>query len=148
MENPELLSLIALAKSKNQKSQTKLINLFWVDVFSFVIMNIPKDIKSTLTKANTDLNHIDYVIFHQANDFMNNHITKKLKLPKEKVPSTIAKFGNTSSVSVPLTIVSELQNVLPKDTKTLLLSSFGVGMSWSTSILQFVDCKISNIIEV
>ena len=40
MENPELLSLIALAKSKNQKSQTKLINLFWVDVFSFVMKKV------------------------------------------------------------------------------------------------------------
>ncbi len=40
MENPELLSLIALAKNKNQKSQTKLINLFWVDVFSFVMKKV------------------------------------------------------------------------------------------------------------
>ena len=118
------------------------------DVFSFVLMNIPKDIKHTIAKAHTDLDHIDYVVFHQANDFMNNHISKKLKLPKEKVPSTIAKYGNTSSVSVPLTIVSELKDVLPKDKKTILLSSFGVGMSWSTSILQFVDCNISDIIEI
>lgn len=40
MNQTELLSLIALAKSKNQKSQTKLINLFWVDVFSFVMKKV------------------------------------------------------------------------------------------------------------
>lgn len=117
------------------------------DVFSFVLMNIPKDIKQTLTAAQTDLEHIDYVIFHQANDFMNNHIAKKLKLSPAKVPSTIAKYGNTSSVSVPLTIISELQDKL-QNKKTLLLSAFGVGMSWSTGIVDFVDCKISNIVEV
>ena len=37
MEKPELLSLITLAKEKNQKAQTKLINLFWTDVFSFIL---------------------------------------------------------------------------------------------------------------
>lgn len=118
------------------------------DVFSFVLLNIPKDIKHTLAKANTDLDHIDYVVFHQANDFMNNHIAKKLKLPHEKVPSTIAKYGNTSSASVPLTIVSELKDALPNNKSTLLLSSFGVGMSWSTGIIDMVDCNISEIIEL
>ena len=40
MDNAELLSLIALARNRNQKSQTKLINLFWVDVFSFVMKKV------------------------------------------------------------------------------------------------------------
>ena len=117
------------------------------DVFSFVLSHIPKDIKRTLAQASVDVEQLDYVIFHQANDFMNNHIAKKLKLPAEKVPSTIAKYGNTSSVSVPLTIVSELKDKLAGN-KTLLLSAFGVGMSWSTAIVPFVNCKVSDIVEV
>ena len=117
------------------------------DVFSFVLMNIPKDIKRSLSSANLTTEDIDYFIFHQANDFMNNHIAKKLKLPKEKVPSTIAKYGNTSSVSVPLTIVSELKYKL-QGNKTLLLSAFGVGMSWSTGIVSFNNCKVSDIVEI
>lgn len=40
MNKTELLSLISLAKKKNQKSQTKLINLYWVDVFSFVMKKV------------------------------------------------------------------------------------------------------------
>lgn len=117
------------------------------DVFSFVLAHIPKDIKNTMAQANVTKEEIDYFVFHQANDFMNKYIIKKLKLPIEKVPSTIAKYGNTSSVSVPLTIVSELNKEM-NGKKTLLLSSFGVGMSWSTAIVPFVDCKISDIVEV
>ena len=64
-----------------------------------------------------------------------------------KIPSTIAKYGNTSSVSVPLTIVSELRGKLDGD-KKLLLSAFGVGMTWATAIVDFCDCKISDIVEV
>ena len=40
MEKPELLQLIFLAKEKNQKAQTKLINLFWTDVFSFIMKKV------------------------------------------------------------------------------------------------------------
>ena len=80
-------------------------------------------------------------------NFINSYIAKKMKLNTEKIPSTIAKFGNTSSVSVPLTIVSELQGKLDGE-KELLLTAFGVGMTWATAIIPFVDCKISNIVEV
>ena len=117
------------------------------DVFSFVLANIPKDIKHTLEKSCIDKDKIDYFVFHQANDFMNKYIIKKLKLPLDKVPSTIAKYGNTSSVSVPLTILSELKDNL-NGNNLLLLSSFGVGMSWSTAIVSFVDCSISEIVEI
>lgn len=40
MEKPGLLALIDLAKNKNQKAQTKLINEFWGDVFSFVMNKV------------------------------------------------------------------------------------------------------------
>lgn len=70
-----------------------------------------------------------------------------MKLNVDKMPMTIAKYGNTSSVSIPLTIVSELKNKLDGH-KELLLSAFGVGMTWATGIVPFVDCKISEIVEV
>lgn len=117
------------------------------DVFNFVIREIPKNIKRTLEYAEKKTVDIDYFIFHQANNFINSYIAKKMKLETEKIPSTIAKFGNTSSVSVPLTIVSELKDNLEGE-KTLLLSAFGVGMTWATGIVPFVDTKISELVEV
>lgn len=117
------------------------------DVFNFVIREIPRDIKNTLAFTEKAVDDFDYVVFHQANNFINSYIMKKMKLDANKIPSTIAKFGNTSSVSVPLTIVSELQGKLDGN-KELLLSAFGVGMTWATGIVPFVDCKISDIVEV
>ena len=117
------------------------------DVFNFVIREIPRDIKKTLEFSGVDKDTIDYIVFHQANNFINSYITKKMKLDTDKIPHTIEKFGNTSSVSVPLTIVSELKDKL-EGNKTLLLSAFGVGMCWATGIVPFVDCKVSEIVEV
>lgn len=117
------------------------------DVFNFVIREIPRDIKRTLEYAGMNTGQVDYIVFHQANNFINSYIAKKMKLDVAKIPSTIAKYGNTSSVSVPLTIVDQLQGKL-EGNKTLLLSAFGVGMTWATAIVPFVDCKISDIVEV
>lgn len=117
------------------------------DVFTFVNREVPRDIKNTLNYADRDMDSFDFIIFHQANNFINSHIAKKLKLDLNKIPSTIEKYGNTSSVSVPLTIVSELKNKMEGE-KNLLLSAFGVGMTWATAIVPFVDLKISDIVEV
>lgn len=117
------------------------------DVFNFVIREIPRDIKKTLEAAGQTVDQLDYIVFHQANNFINSFIAKKMKLDVAKIPHTIEKYGNTSSVSVPLTIVSELKGKLDGP-KTLLLSAFGVGMTWATGIVPFVDTKISDIVEV
>lgn len=117
------------------------------DVFNFVIREIPRDLKKTLAESGKTVEDLDYIVFHQANNFINSYLAKKMKLDLEKIPHTIEKFGNTSSVSVPLTIVSELRGKM-EGQKTLMLSAFGVGMTWASAIASFVDTKISEIVEV
>lgn len=117
------------------------------DVFNFVIIEVPKDIKRLMEATGQDIQQMDYYVFHQANAFINNYVAKKMKLDKTKIPWTIQKYGNTSSVSVPLTIISELKDQMV-GRKNLLMSAFGVGMAWATATIPFVDCKISDIVEI
>ena len=117
------------------------------DVFNFVIREVPKDFKRIIEYSNTDVSSIDHFVFHQANKYINGFIAKKLKLPPEKIPSTIEKFGNTSSVSIPITIVSELKDKLSGHSR-LMLSGFGVGLSWGTVILDVEDCYVGDIVEI
>ena len=117
------------------------------DVFSFVIREVPRDFLRLLEYSGSDISSIDYFIFHQANSYINGFLAKKLKLPEDKIPTTIEKYGNTSSVSIPLTIVSELKNKLSTH-KRLLLSGFGVGLTWGTAVLDVEDCYIGEIVEV
>lgn len=115
------------------------------EVFNFVIKEVPTDIKKLIAICGTPLSDIDYFIFHQANMFINSHLSKKLKLDSSQVPSTVGKFGNTSSVSVPLTIVSELHHKI--ENRKVLMSAFGVGMTWATCIINTGLCQISQIVE-
>jgi 3-oxoacyl-[acyl-carrier-protein] synthase III len=117
------------------------------DVFNFVIREVPKDFNRLLEFSGTDVNTVDYFIFHQANSYINGFLARKLRLPEEKVPSTIEKFGNTSSVSIPLTIISELKNKIANH-KKLLLSGFGVGLTWGTALIEVEECHIGEIVDV
>ncbi len=117
------------------------------DVFNFVIREIPKDIKRIYTFSETEKEQMDYYVFHQANSYINGYLLKKLKLDPQKVPMSIEKFGNTSSVSIPLTIATQLKEAL-SGRKKLLLCGFGVGLSWATAVLDTVDCKVSELVEV
>lgn len=117
------------------------------DVFNFVITEIPKDIKRLLANSGNSIADCDYCVFHQANNFINHYLAKKLHIEADKIPSTVEKYGNTSSVSVPLTIADQLKGKMNGD-KKLLLSAFGVGMTWASAIVPFHDLKISDIVEV
>lgn len=117
-----------------------------MDVFNFAISKVPRNIKALLQDADKTIDDVDYLVFHQANRFMMDFFVKKLKISPDKVPYCIHKYGNTSSASVPLTIVSELGGKLAAD-NTLVLSAFGAGLSWGSALLSVRDCKLSPVIE-
>ena len=117
-----------------------------MDVFNFAISKVPKSIKQLLKETDKTIEDVDYLIFHQANLFMMDFFVKKLKIDPACVPYCIKKYGNTSSTSVPLTIVSELVGKLD-GSHTVVLSAFGAGLSWGSALMQMQDCKVSPVIE-
>jgi len=116
-------------------------------VFDFTITKVPKDIKHIIESAGMSVEDIPYFVFHQANLFIIKHISKKLKIPFEKVPLSLSKFGNLSSASLPLTIVSEMRGDFPQSTP-VLLTAFGVGLSWASAIVDLKDVRIGKLLEV
>jgi 3-oxoacyl-[acyl-carrier-protein] synthase-3 len=117
-----------------------------MDVFNFAIRVVPKGVKEMLKVVDKDIDYIDQLVFHQSNRFMTDFFVKKLKVDSSKVPYCIDRFGNTSSASVPLTIVSELKDKLCDETK-VVMCGFGAGLSWGTALVPFKNCRVSNLIE-
>lgn len=117
-----------------------------MDVFNFAMSVVPKGVKEMVATTNSSLDDIDYLVFHQANRFMTDFFVKRLKFDPNKVPYCIDRYGNTSSTSVPLTIVSELKDRL-KDGDRVVMCGFGAGLSWGTARVVFRDCHISPIVE-
>ncbi|HLW31899.1 MAG TPA: ketoacyl-ACP synthase III [Aequorivita sp.] len=124
------------------------LSLNGLDVFNFSIKEVPNSLKEFLEKIDKTPDNYDYFVMHQANKLMNETIRKKMKFPVENVPYSISKFGNTSSASIPLTIVSELAKSLENSEKQLLLAGFGVGLSWGAVSLSLKNIVCPEIIEL
>lgn len=119
-----------------------------MDVFSFGITTAPKSVKKLAEHYGFNYLDADYVIFHQANMKMNNQIVKKLKLDPEKVPSCMYHFGNTSSASIPLTIVGELRGKFENKPTKFICCGFGVGLSWGTVMLETNNIVVPEVVNV
>lgn len=117
-----------------------------MEVFNFAMSVVPKSVKEIAKVTETTLDDIDWLVFHQANKFMTDFFAKRLKFDMNKVPYCIQKYGNTSSTSVPLTIVSELHDKV-KDGDRVVMCGFGAGLSWGTARVVFNKCKISPVID-
>jgi 3-oxoacyl-[acyl-carrier-protein] synthase III len=115
-----------------------------MEVFNFVMMNVPKDIKNLLAFAGKELTDLDLIIFHQANKFMTDYFIKRLKFDPGKVPYSLDRFGNTSSASIPLTIVTEARERLRNK---VVISGFGAGLSWGSALLDISGSEILPLIE-
>ena len=119
-----------------------------MDVFAFGISTAPKSVKKLAEHFGFDYLDYDYFIFHQANMKMNNMIVKKLKLAPEKVPSCMRFFGNTSSASIPLTIVTQLKGKIERSHTKFICCGFGVGLSWGTVAFETDDIVVSDLVEI
>ena len=119
-----------------------------LDVFSFSVKEVPKSILSFFETFSVSENQFDYFLMHQANKLMNETIRKKVKIEANKTPYSLKEYGNTSSASIPLTIVTELQSQVKSKSLNLLLTGFGVGLSWGVSSLPLANIACPDLIEV
>lgn len=117
-------------------------------VLNFSTQRIPPAIRDLCEYSKVSLDQVDYVLLHQANKMINETIRKKLQQPPEKFPSTLYDFGNTSSASIPLTMTARLDSRLAEAPATLLLSGFGIGLSWGSCIMQTDNVSMLPLIEV
>lgn len=117
-------------------------------VFTFGITRAPQSVNALLTFAGVPKESIDYFIFHQANKMMNDKIIKKLKIEVEKAPYSLNTYGNTSSASIPLTIVSQLKDVVSKGQHKILACGFGVGLSWGSALFDLNNIACTEVVEL
>lgn len=119
-----------------------------MDVFAFGITTAPKSIKKLVAEYQLNADNIEYYVFHQANRKMNETIRKKLKLTEEQVPYSMTHFGNTSSASIPITIVTQLADKVVGQKTEYIGCGFGVGLSWGTVHFTTNNPVISKLVEL
>lgn len=121
-----------------------------MDIFAFAQSRVPKNIRALFEKYEIAPASPDIFAFHQANLALNERIRKKLDLPPEKVPYSLRNFGNTSSASIPLTLVSECRASLNGGgaTRKILACGFGVGLSLGSAFFETNAISVPALLEL
>lgn len=117
------------------------------DVFSFTISDVPRTIKQFLTETETTIDDYDCLAFHQANQFIQKMLVKKLKTAPEKMPLCLDRYGNPSVPAIPMVMCDRYGNDQTKCDLRFLMCGFGVGLSWGVCSAVVNTNDILPIIE-
>ena len=129
-------SLVNVDKSGNERTAEN-IHMDGMGIFAFVNSKVPLQIRTILKQNNLDIDDINLFIFHQASKLALESLTKILKIDKTKVFTNISSVGNTVSASIPIALKDAMYEGKINEGDKVLCSGFGVGLSWSTCIIQY-----------
>ena len=118
-----------------------------IAVFNFTISEVPKMVKEFMVQQSTTSHDYDCFVPHQANLYILKQIAKKIDFPLSKMLVSIDKYGNTSSASIPLTLVNEYGEQEDGRQINALMCGFGVGLSWGIVAAKIEPREILPIIH-
>ncbi len=104
-------------------------------VFNFVMTEVPSSINRALERNNLTLDDIDSFALHQGSLYMLLQLAKAARIPSEKLLINLAAYGNTVSSSIPLLLEEKMDDPDGLRGKRVLISGFGVGLSWGSLVL-------------
>lgn len=107
------------------------------EVFKFAVKKVPAIVEELLDKTGTSREEIDHYVLHQANIRILEGAARRLKIPMEKIPVNIDRYGNTSAASIPLLLDEMRRDGRLKAGDKLVLAGFGAGLTWGAALLEW-----------
>ena len=126
--------------SNNPKldKNTRYIKMHGRKIYEFALNNVPTAMKACLDNSGFDIKDVKKVLIHQANEKMDEAIVKrfyrlyKTPMPKNIMPMSISKLGNSSVATIPtlfdLIKNNKLENHTLNKGDVIIFASVGGGM--------------------
>ncbi len=105
-------------------------------VFKFAVDIIPRCMEGVLTRAGITLEQVDWVVMHQANERIIDHVVRKMGIPPEKVFKNIARYGNMSSACIPIALNDLWEAGQLHPGMRVLCVGFGGGLTWGGCLIE------------
>ena len=96
-----------------------------------------KQITEVLEASGFTAEDVALVIPHQANQRITDMVTRRMKLPPEKVFSNIERYGNTTAASIPLALSEAVRAGKLKRGDLLVTVAFGSGFTWGANLIRW-----------
>lgn len=113
------------------------IHMDGLGVWAFINSAVPPHIHSFLARESLTLDDIDVFIPHQASKLTLDSLAKALELPPEKMYVDMGEIGNLVSASIPVALRGALDGGRIGTGSRVLLSGFGVGLSYGSVLLEY-----------
>jgi len=107
------------------------------EIFNFTLEAVPQSIRNVLAAAQTSMDQVDLCVLHQANQYMLEHLRRKLGVSEDKFLISMKHCGNTVSSTIPIALKNASDAGRLRSGQQLLLSGFGVGYSWASALVQW-----------
>ena len=107
------------------------------EVFRHAVVNLAAVVDEALEANGLERDDITWIVPHQANKRILDSTAKKLKLPPERVVTTVDRHANTSAASIPLALDEAVRDGRVKRGDLLLLEAMGGGLTWGSSLVRW-----------
>jgi 3-oxoacyl-[acyl-carrier-protein] synthase-3 len=104
-------------------------------LFRLAVKKMDEEVSFLLKENSISLEEIDLFVFHQANLRILEAVIKKQGIPKEKHHTTIWKYGNTSSASLPIALDDAVACGRIKRGDRVALFAFGGGFTYGSALI-------------
>lgn len=120
---------------KTKKNPDEFLYMAGQDVFRFAVGTVESEMSKALELLDMKPEDIDYYVLHQANKRIINAARNKVKQPEEKFPVNVHRYGNMSSVTIPLLLLEMLEEGKLKTGHTLFMAAFGAGLTFGSCVM-------------
>ena len=108
------------------------------EIFAFTLQAVPRLVQQLLARTGKNLDDIDLFVFHQANQYMLDHLRKKLKISADRFFVGMRHCGNTVSCTIPIALKQAAEEGRIQPGHLVMLVGFGVGYSWGATLIRWV----------
>ncbi|MDH5545994.1 MAG: ketoacyl-ACP synthase III [Gammaproteobacteria bacterium] len=122
---------------KSLGAEQALVTMKGNEVFKMAVNTLGAIVDETLEYNNLKKSDIDWLVPHQANIRIITATAKKLRMPMERVVTTVDKHGNTSAASIPLALDCAIRDGRIKKGEMLLMEAFGGGFTWGSVLAKY-----------
>lgn len=107
------------------------------EVYRFAVRRVPEVIEKALFRANLQVEEVDWLLLHQANQRILDAVGNRLNIPADKIISNLANHGNTSAASIPLALDEAVRQGRIQVGDTIATAGFGAGLTWGAAVFQW-----------